>query len=168
MPAWRERSIRYGAGVRKPSRFEPIDRVRANGRNRRNLTRGARIGEEPESTPCGRSGQNSRKTHRAIDARLAAFQMGDEQNLVARWLRPIGVLRPVVCALHDDVEHRVFDLVIGLLISGEASGEALLYLRVCASSYWVSAQVISTEKRITLVEAPFLTNMKIGTSTHAP
>jgi hypothetical protein len=35
MPAWRERSARYRAGVRKPSRFEPIDRVRANGGNRR-------------------------------------------------------------------------------------------------------------------------------------
>jgi hypothetical protein len=35
MPAWREQSTRYGAGVRKPSRFEPIDRVRANGGNRR-------------------------------------------------------------------------------------------------------------------------------------
>lgn len=79
---------------------------------------------------------NSRFSHHSIDARLAAFQMGDEQNLVARWLRPIGVLRPVVCAFHDDVEHGVFDLVIGVLISGEASGEALLYLRVCASSYW--------------------------------
>jgi len=69
--------------------------------------------------------------------------MGDEQNLVARWLRPIGVLRPVVCAFHDDVEHGVFDLVIGRLIGGEASGEALLYLRVCAGSYRVSAKVPS-------------------------
>src|SRR5438132_2689649 len=31
MPAWRERSTRYKAGVQKPSRFEPIDRVDANG-----------------------------------------------------------------------------------------------------------------------------------------
>src|SRR5208282_5591199 len=110
---------------------------------------------------------NARFSRHAIDARLATFQIGYEQNLVTRWLRPIGVLRPVVRTFHDDVEQGVFDLVIGCLISGEALGEALLYLRVCASSYRVSAQVISTEKRITLVEAPFLTNMKIGTSTHA-
>jgi hypothetical protein len=31
-------------------------------------------------------------SHHAIDARLAAFQMCDEQNLVARWLQPIGVV----------------------------------------------------------------------------
>ena len=35
MPAWRERSTRYRAGVRNPSRLEPIDRVHANGGNRR-------------------------------------------------------------------------------------------------------------------------------------
>ena len=69
--------------------------------------------------------------------------MDDEQNSVARWLRPIGVLRPVVCAFHDDVERGVFDLVMGRLIGGEASGEALLYLRVCAGSYRVSAKVPS-------------------------
>ena len=35
MPAWREQSTRHGAGVRKPSRFDQIDGVRANRGNRR-------------------------------------------------------------------------------------------------------------------------------------
>jgi hypothetical protein len=38
MSARRERSTRYGAVVRKPSRPEPIDRALANGGNRRNLS----------------------------------------------------------------------------------------------------------------------------------
>jgi hypothetical protein len=35
MPAWREQSTRHRACGRKPSRLEPIDRVHANGGDRR-------------------------------------------------------------------------------------------------------------------------------------